>query len=195
MLKTKGVNIKPKDLIGLKLPQALAVLYDCDRPIKIGSEDGTAFFYAGSVQGAAATIDQISVEQYKRFEMLKNKAQTALTRAAYDFPHMTEKTKGTEIGEMVYRIKSYGEKLGTTEKYLNFLVEAGKYADNVLHMRRYARAAKENFDTYVSMREREVKKAFYADPAADEARPLVIIVDGREVGAYWTIEEARKNEV
>lgn len=183
------VKIKPKDLVGLKLPEALAVLYDSDKPIKIGAKDGTAFFYAGSVQGAAASIDEISAEQYKRFEDTRANAQTRLRRAAANFPHMTEKMKAASVGQMVYRIKADAEKLSATEKYLRFLVDVGSYADNVLTLRSYVRTAKELLDRFKPMRERKVVEAFYADPVADAARPLVIMIDGFEYGQFWTMDE------
>ncbi len=188
-MKTSAVKVKPKDLVGLSLPEALAVLYDTERPVKIGAKDGIAFFYAGSVNVAAGCIDEISAEQYKHFEDAKNKAQTRLRRAASNFPHMTAKMQAESVGAFVYRIKADAEKMSATEKYLRFLVDVGSYADNVLTLRSYVKTAKERIDAFKPMRERKVLEAFYADPVADAERPLVIIIDGNEAGQIWTMDE------
>ena len=179
------------DLVGLKLPDALSLMVNLDAPVKVGAKDGTAFFYAGSVAGLWQNLDRISTEQFEKFDWLARKGEVILKRALRGFPRIPMRNRAMTVEDFIDEVKEKAERLGSSDMTLETLIEVGSWAKRVKDLRGTARTAKERLDAFTPLKERKVVEVFYADPVADKARPLVMVIDGCEHGDIWTVGESR----
>lgn len=165
--------------------------------IKIGSNNGSGFFYCGTVGDFAEKIDEINDDLFKAFKAYERKTANALLHDAKRFPEFPERWEHLLKMPLENVIETMPDRVGKAETantdFLRFCSDIGKWADKILDLKHSAKTAKQRVENFTDLQTRNVVDYFLSDPTADNYRPFVIVISGEESGRYWTMEEAVKN--
>lgn len=153
-------------------------LDDCKTTyIKISSEKGSGWWYAGKLEDFDLSACNMALLDYNRERMetaLNNVRTTALGIKNIGAWAWSEMKKESGDGTVTY--KGYLEYIDQTLRHISQMWE------NYLER-------KEQYENFQQLRQRDVIDVFPADPAVDRDCTC-IVVSGVESGAYWALDEA-----
>lgn len=179
---------------GRTLIQQLQVIPK-SQAIKVGSKDGSGFFYCGTAGDFAENIDKISADMEKFFKDNDARATAELANLANRIPRYPRLWQGDLKMDMDDWFKAMSDRAkhieNRTGELTRFIIDLGKWAAKIDDVRRTAQNAKWKADSFTELRTRPVADSFFADRAADPEEPFVIILFGHEPGKWWTMEESR----
>ena len=141
--------------------------------IRLGSNHGSGYFYCGTVEDLLNYREDYQDRVYERAKFLKAKAIANFEVCSRNEP--------TPLA--FYRRNNDG----TGEDYIKFVNQW------LNEMRRKAKSVErraEYVKNYIPLFDRDVEKTYDATAYDDDT--TCVIIEGRETGAYWTIEEAEQ---
>ena len=151
-----------------------------DQIIKIGSVDGTGFWYCGTVRYFLDNISSINktVKEYSAAQLAS--AQKAFESLLESYPTPADYAK--------LELKKEAEERKMSVEGYNKLLS--RWFSAVISADARIKTWEQRFENYVALSKREVKDSDMADPVVDEG-VLWILVDGFEAGRYWTTDEVK----
>lgn len=163
----------------MKIKDALYGMPSTKR-IKIGAENGTSFFYCGTIEDLLFKIDDYSLicRQNARKEVAE--ANNRLSRLINN-PPTIERFVKRELRKPIPAVSIENYNL-YVEMYLKIINRTLNSIDT----------KKFRLSTFEPLDKREVIEVREADPAVDED-VIILIVSGYEVGSYWTTDECDEN--
>lgn len=148
--------------------------------IKVGTVDGGAFFYCGSTSDLSDIIPKLNDENEVEHGDRILRAEEKLTAAVANFPDIKD-----YVAKEFKRTK--GGKVGDVLGYLNFI----NHELTKVQMRINNFEIMKN-ETYSPLEKRIVADAMLS---IDEEDTSIIIIEGREVGHYWSRAEYEKGVI
>lgn len=146
--------------------------------IKIGTIDGSGFFYCGPTKDFIMDLDKWEKSLYDQLMYAKKLSTKQLATAIATLPTPEE-----------YAKKMIREKMQpfclTLQGYLNLMQDG---FERVNRCKKKLDTANLNLRTRKDLRKRRIKEIRDADKIVDTDATIVII-EGMEPGGYWTIKE------
>lgn len=169
---------------------------DPDMPLKLGTENGTAYFYCGTVGEFRKKLDSYSEKGRKFYEdgYLESKRELdSLVNHKPTLPNTLIGLEDAPFREVLAMIVEY-----TTEEkpspvklqLLRYIAELGKWSRKTAAVSRREKEVKSLFDVWIPYGERTVVDVFRADNAVEPEETSVIRISGYECGKYWVISDA-----
>ena len=148
-----------------------------DKPIKVGCNDGSSYFYGGTAGDMLDNMEQYALNMELASVDAVTRAVTAYRQAA-----------NAKILPVDYCIGLMDEKDPeyTLNAYKKFLES---YFRNVERRKSYLDTARYRRDRFIPLPDREVTDCFEADAIVDEG-VTAIMVEGTEFGKFWCTDEA-----
>lgn len=169
---------------------------DADRALKIGSVDGTAFFYCGTAGEFVSKIEEFS-ERGERFFRENAEQATAeladVLKQRPEVPRECRRVLKEEFGSFLNDVMDCAADLERTPeklKMLRYVAELGRWAGKVQKVRKKAMDNRRMYSEFVPYKERGVSDIFDAAPKVEPVPTTVIRIYGTECGRYWTRSEA-----
>ena len=153
--------------------------YDDDMKLKVGSQQ--AFFYVGSVGHFTDNVRFISGQLFNTLQ-----GRTAEKRQAYERRLAKEPSM-----RLFCQIEEKGGRKFTAEAYMDFVNQWLRTTGNMLTAWERAKEREEGFKP---LDKRDVRQVREADPASDP-ETVILILEGKECGAFWTTDEAELGSV
>lgn len=163
----------------MKIKHALGK-YSPDKRLKVGAEEGSSFFYAGTV---GDFLDHMENYSY----LLERYAQNVVDNAV--------RVRDQKINNPLTIdrfIKQQMRQLDPAISLDDYKTYLARYFDGVARAINAVNKAKEAQEGFKYLHQRKVIKIFESDPVADYDTTIMII-EGYEKGKYWTISEADGN--
>ena len=152
------------------------------KSVKIGAENGTGFFYVGSVDNFITNIERVDAACHMAADHRVRNCKTRMERLLKNCP---------TPGMFSARLLAKGRVNEITAEGYNSLLN--EYFGKVRSLDEETKRAEELLEHYTTIELRTVVTCFEADPDVDEDC-LVIIIEGWELGKYWMLEEAKEGE-
>lgn len=142
--------------------------------VKLGTADGGAFFYCGPVSNLSDILKTMNIKAKHEHEERLVNAEKALEGAMDKVPNASDYIKKTYKSS---KGKSAGDILG----YINYIAreieKIQSRIDKLQNMRK---------EKFVKLENRVIKDS---RKSIDEEDTRIIVIEGREVGHYWSIFE------
>ena len=148
--------------------------------VKIGAENGSGFFYAGSVDNYLKNTDRVDRACHLAAKQSVSRRKARIETLCKNCP-----TAETYIRKSLSR--NDAENM-TAENYLKFL---DKYFNTVRNVTKEMQKAEELLAHWEPLAQRRIVRK--EESTVDEDC-LIVIINGYEQGSYWMLEEAPKGE-
>lgn len=160
----------------MKIKEIL-VNYNSEKKLKVGAENGSAFFYCGTVGDFIANITDYSL-------LCKQNALDTFERAKSRLDYRVKNPPTVET--FVQSEMKNDKKDFSMDNFFRYVQHYFKSLDRLINSLENAKSKLEKFKP---LTEREVVEIREADPVADQDVTIAIIT-GYEAGSYWTAKEA-----
>jgi len=161
----------------MKVLESLKELND-DVKLKVGSKDGSSFWYMGTVGDFRDNIVEYNDRAYKYATQKRNRAYKSF-QFTVENPmtpdHYVRKQLKTEAYPS-YSYKDYIDKLN-------------KWFESLTRKQKTLKSANDELENYVKLKKRSSVNLYYQDPLVDELC-AILIIEGCELGGFWLFNEA-----
>jgi hypothetical protein len=157
--------------------EEILVNYNSEKKLKVGAENGSAFFYCGTVGDFIANITDYSL-------LCKQNALDTFERAKSRLDYRVKNPPTVET--FVQSEMKNDKKDFSMDNFFRYIQHYFKSIDRLINSLENAKIKLEKFKP---LSERETIEIREADPIADQ-NATIMIITGYEVGSYWTVEEA-----
>lgn len=149
--------------------------YKGETKLKIGSLSG--YFYIGTVSDFCERSEEVDRE-LRSILVKKRKERTAAREALLN----------REISLNAYARRT------NTPTLEGYLISVTKWLDQVRQVSQTVEKAEKAIESYVRIEKRNVLKTYKADTAI-EGNCVIVILEGSEVGGFWTTGEGKVGSV
>lgn len=154
--------------------------YDKETRLKVGSSEGTSFWYMGTVGDFLKNLNKYNDATFRYAQNKKKRAEAKLDQMIKSWP-----TPESYVRKQF----TFG---GNSEvKFESYQAELKFWFDGVTRKKKTLNNATKELLSYVTLGRRTVIDVFMQNPAADD-EGLVMNVEGYETGIYWLYSEAEK---
>lgn len=152
--------------------------YDKETRLKVGSSEGTSFWYMGTVGDFLKNLKEYNDAAFRCAQNKKKRAETKLDQMikSWPTPESYVRRQFTFCGSNEVKFESY-------QAELKF------WFDGVTRKKKTLNNATKELISYIPLGKRNVIEVFTQNPAADD-EGLVMNVEGYETGIYWLYSEA-----
>lgn len=149
--------------------------YSGETKLKVGSLSG--FFYIGTVADFCERTEEVDRE-LRAILVKKRKERTAAREALLQ----------REVSMNAYARRT------NTPTLEGYLVSITKWLEQVRQVSQTVAKAEKAIESYVRLERRNVLKTYHADTAI-EGNCVIVILEGSEVGGFWTTGEGKVGSV
>lgn len=175
-------------MVKTRLKKFLEGIEDKDTKIKVGANNGSGYFYVGTVGDFLDNSEKYDQADVSYFDNRVKRANDNLEMM------LNADTSFSGFAKKQYR------KWENTATRPNFSTDAYD-----LFLRSHSDQLFKKFRTYINERKyradrtplmsRCITNSFYADKVVEPAGVIVIQIEGRESGQFWTMDEAEWPEI
>lgn len=152
--------------------------YDYKKPLKVGSSDGSGFFYCGTVGNFVEDMEDHS-------DLLRKHALASVQAANR---RLNQRLSNPPTIDRFCREELRSDKPNLTFENYRFYVD--HYFAAIKGFKSAADTQEEHYEAFKPLSKREVVEIREASDAADPG-VTILIIDGYELGKYWTVGEAK----
>ena len=152
-----------------------------DMRLKVGCKNTTCYWYVGTVGDFLENMGAYSAELHSYNSRMLDKSKEELASALRNPPNPATYART--------KLRTMADPVLTVEDYLH---EVDMYFKDLVVKQNTIQKREQNLNRFVKLHRREVLKLFEADMAVELEPCLVMLIEGREPGAFWTTDEVRK---
>lgn len=147
--------------------------------LKVGCKNGTGYWYVGTVKDFNYNLDIYTGELRAYAKRQVERSKKALAVALKNPP-----TPATYA-------RSKLNKLDFSLSAEDYMREVNFYFEDLITKRKTLAKREQNEALFCGLRKREVIDYFEADTAVELDPCLVVLIEGREPGGFWTTDESK----
>jgi len=148
--------------------------------VKVGAKDGSGFFYAGTVNNFIENFDMID-------KACKKEAKDTANRRKEELDKLCSSAPTPEMWARKCVARDNLDDLNCARYEQNL----GRHFHKIAHAAEAAKLAKDRNKYYAKLGSRNVIDCYASNMDED---CVIIIVEGYEVGKYWTLDEAPEGQ-
>ena len=153
--------------------------------LKVGCADGNSYWYVGTVADFKKEINAYNAEllnySQEMLDTAKRKFNAVLKRSVTPNDYIRDELAHQTVVPEDWKV--------TLEGYYAYLQS---YFYEVAAKRSTVSQRQQRLLRYIPLRKREVVKCFVADTVVEPTSCVVITIEGKEPGAFWSTDEAKQ---